>query len=345
MTDATGPTTHDAIELACHRYELRSAAPLGALSRGVVRHGALLRVRFREGEVGYADLHPWTELGDLALAPQLGLLARGETTELTRASLAFAALDAVARAAGRSLWEGLRVPASHFLLPGIGGRDQAALEAALAEGFTRFKVKLGKDLDAEKGQLRDVCSFLQGVTLADGGPPRLRLDYNETLTPARLSDYWAELTDLAPFVDFIEDPFPFDAGGWPKASSATRMTFALDRAASEETAPDFGGVVVHKSARSGPVLPPGLSACLPERRLVVTSYLDHPVGQLGAAWVAAQTVAAAPDERHGLVSHRAYAPTRFSEHLGWHGPQLRLPEGHGFGFDEELAQTSWEMLT
>ena len=43
------------------------------------RRGALIRVGS-----GFADFHPWPELGDEPLETQLAKLARGETTPLTR---------------------------------------------------------------------------------------------------------------------------------------------------------------------------------------------------------------------------------------------------------------------
>ena len=62
------------------------------------RRGALIRV-----DGGFADVHPWPELGDAPLDEQLALLARGETTPLTRASLHWARVDADARARGVSI--------------------------------------------------------------------------------------------------------------------------------------------------------------------------------------------------------------------------------------------------
>ncbi len=309
-------------------YTLTSPAPLGR-SSGPVRHGALLWVETAGGAFGYADVHPWEELGDLPLTAQLSKLSRGETTDLTRASLAFADLDAIARTEGRSLWDGLTVPPSHFLLPGTADAVPGALEAALGEGFTRFKLKVGGDRDAEKRLLLALADILAGT----GG--KLRLDCNERLNAAEFAARFARLQDLLPVLDFVEDPCPFDADTWTELSRATGAAFALDRAADSHGA-QFAGTLIHKPARFGPHLP-RTSA----RRVVVTSYLDHPLGQLGAAWGAARLGTA---ETHGLVSHRAYARNAFSEHLGWHGPHLTLPGGTGFGFDDELARLDWKPL-
>ncbi len=328
--------------LACHLYELHAAAPLGARAQSAVRRGALLRAESAGGGFGYADLHPWAELGDRSLAEQLQCLAHGESTDLTRASLAFAALDGAARAEGRSLWEGVTVPPSHFLVPGGAQGGAAALEEALAEGFTRFKVKVGKDLDAERRGLRDMAAVLRVASSPDGASALLRLDCNELLTPDAFADSLAALPALLPFLDFVEDPFPFDAHSWNATSRRLDVSLAVDRAALQDNASAFEGARILKPARFGPLLPDLCSAGTPRR--VVTSYLDHPLGQLCAAWVAAQLAPQAPGETHGLVSHRVYAPNSFSERLGWRGPRLATPPGLGLGFDDLLAALDWTPL-
>ena len=313
--------------LTCHPYTLTSPAPLGR-ARGPIRHGALLRVEAADGAIGYADVHPWEELGDLPLAVQLSKLSRGETTNLTRASLAFATLDGAARAEGRSLWDGLVVPPSHFLLPGAAGAVPGALELALDEGFTRFKLKVGGDRDAEERLLLSLADVL-----AEAGG-KLRLDYNETLTASEFAARFAHLDAPLPALDFVEDPCPFDPDTWLELSRQTGAELALDRAADSHGA--HASTLIHKPARFGSEMPDTQA-----RRVVVTTYLDHPLGQLTAAWVAAQL---RPGETHGLVSHRAYARNAFSDRLGWNGPNLTLPGGPGFGFDDELAQLDWTQM-
>ena len=325
---AASNTRKHLMPLACHPYTLTAPIPLGR-ARGPVRHGALLRVEVTDGAFGYADVHPWEELGDLPLAEQLSRLNRGETTDLTRASLAFAALDGAARVEGRSLWDGLIVPPSHFLLPGAAEAVPGALERALGEGFTRLKLKVGGERDTEERLLMWLAAML-----SDGGG-LLRLDCNERLTAAEFATRFARLQDLLPVLDFVEDPCPFAPDIWSILSEETGTKFALDRAADTHGA-QFAGTLIHKPARFGPELPASVA-----RRLVVTTYLDHPIGQLGAAWVAAHLGTA---ETHGLVSHRAYARNAFSDRLGWHGPTLTLPGGTGFGFDDELTALDWMLL-
>jgi O-succinylbenzoate synthase len=88
-----------------HRYTLRMRSGVAREGAPCIREGALLR-----NDDGFADVHPWPELGDAPLDEQLALLADGQITPLTRASLQCAALDRNARRRGVSLFEGLTIP-------------------------------------------------------------------------------------------------------------------------------------------------------------------------------------------------------------------------------------------
>lgn len=259
-----------------HRYALNT------------RRGALIRV-----DGGFGDIHPWPELGDAPLDEQLALLARGETTPLTRASLHNARVDAEARARGVSLFEGLAIPLSHW-----PGNDPPA-------GFDTIKTK-------------GVLPFPSDV--------RVRIDFN-----ARLSaDEFLRVAETLPKdrIDFIEDPCPYDEDVWRELRERTGLRLALDR---------FEGVadvLVHK---------PALQTTFPrfDGEIVVTSYMDHPVGQFFAAYVAATNRVSA---RCGLFTHVLYEPDAFIERIRADGARLLAPEGTGIGFDDLLEDLPWTKI-
>jgi len=262
-----------------HRYTLRR-------SNGVTRHGALLRV---DGE-GYADVHPWPELGDAPLDEQLALLARGETTPLTRASLHLAAVDADARRRGVSLFDGVTIPESHW-----PGNDPPP-------GFDTVKTK-------------GVLPVPEHV--------RIRIDFNASLSP----EEFVRIAETLPKerIDFVEDPCPYDAAMWRRLRAQAGLRLALDRF------PGEADVLVHK---------PALSVAFPsfDGEVVVTSYMDHPIGQFGAAWVAA-THDVSP--RCGLMTHVLYEPDAFIERIEREGARLLPPAGTGIGFDDLLEKLRW----
>lgn len=271
-----------------HRYTLMPRQRLSGVAREGARQGALLRVVDGKTD-GFADLHPWPELGDAPLDEQLAQLARGETTPQIEASLRLAALDGDARRRGVSLFEGLTIPLSHWT-----GNEPPS-------GFDTVKIK-----------------GLQPV------PPgvRVRIDFNATLTP----EEFLRVAQTLPReqLDFVEDPCPYDAEVWRELRARTGLRFAVDR---------FSGVAdvsVHK---------PALQTEWPRHNdVVVTSYMDHPVGQYGAAFVAA-THAANP--RCGLFTHVLYEPDAFLERVRSDGARLLPAEGTGIGFDDLLEALPW----
>lgn len=277
------------------RYELQPKRRLSAIAAEGARHGALIRLGH-----GFADVHPWPELGDASLDQQLALLARGETTPLLRASLTFAAVDGAARRAGRSLFEGLTIPPSHW----PGSDPPAAFDTVKLKGV---------------GHVPD------GV--------RLRFDFNATMT----ADEFLRVAEDLPRdrIDFIEDPCPYDAATWRDVRTRTGLRLALDRAgvSQQNDSGGFDVLVIKPAVQSMPHT---------SLEVIVTSYMDHPIGQLAAAYTAA---AAGITATCGLVTHVLYENDPFIERMRIDGTRLVAPEGSGWGFDDLLDTLPWKRLT
>lgn len=274
------------------KYELKPKRRLSAIAAEGPRRGALIRV-----DGGYADIHPWPELGDAPLNEQLALLARGETTPLTRASLKFADIDRAARRDERSLFDGLTIPPSHWPGPDPPG------------GFDTVKLK-------------SIDRIPEHV--------RLRIDFNATLTPEEFVRIAATLPRER--VDFIEDPCPYDAATWTDLRARTGLRLALDR----------GSVAGQRRGADVLVIKPAIEEIPPtDSELVVTSYMDHPIGQLCAAYAAATT---GITTTCGLVTHVLYEPDPFIDLMQIDGARLIPPGGKGLGFDDLLERLPWRTL-
>jgi O-succinylbenzoate synthase len=269
------------------RYELAPKRRLSAIARDAPREGALIRV----GD-GFADVHPWPELGDLPLDEQLALLARGEITALTRRSLSFASIDEQARSASRSLFEGLTIPPSHW----PGSDPPAAFDVAKLKSIDRLPERV-----------------------------RLRIDFNATLT----ADEFLQLRLPLERIDFIEDPCPYDAATWRMLREKTGLRLALDREVAEE---GVDVLVVKPAVQEMPST---------SRELVVTSYMDHAIGQFFAAFVAASHRIT---NVCGLFTHVLYERDPFFERVRAEGARLLAPEGTGIGFDDLLESLPWKKL-
>lgn len=270
------------------------------------REGVLLRVETEEGSVGYSDVHPWSELGDKPLNEQLSLLKMGAKTPLTKRSLYFAEKDANARASGKHLIEHLEIPPSHWLLK--------SPEDVIPEDFTTVKIKAGPSDD-----LKSMMSSLPGHV-------KIRIDFNNKHTFDSFSKFIQTIPEFWERIDFIEDPFIYNKKKWESMPVPLAGDFQEKR----------GPIAIVKPAVDDFE---GFLSC---DRIIVTSYLDHPIGQLGAAYTAGHLK---KREVCGLLSHLVYEKNAFSERLKNNGPNLIVPkEGTGFGFDDLLENLSWTPL-
>lgn len=298
-----------------HRYALTSAGALNAASARTTHEGALIRVGS-----GYGCLHPWPDLGDDAIEEQLQTLAQGGRSPLIDGALRCAAADGEARIAGRSLFEEA-VPESHWLaLPG----DEPLAVKKL--GFDTVKLKFGRDIGPE---LEMMSSW------SDAGF-RLRLDCNETLSLSTFLEFWEDLGEMKKSVQLIEDPVKWDPESW-RVLREIEVPVAVDRDAEERFHP--GEIAVIKPATSN-WLPPG------DARFLVTSYMDHAIGQF---WAAVEAARLAKEEGNrflgaGLLTHRCFETDEFFDQIQTDGPRLLSPGGTGLGFDELLEALPWKPL-
>jgi O-succinylbenzoate synthase len=309
-------------------YRLRSRGRLNAVSTRREFTGALLRV-----DGGYGCIHPWPELGDPPLDKCLADLAGARRWPIVRRALRCADFDRIARRFEHSLFEEIEVPESHATLTGC---DVAEIERAVEAGFRLAKLKCGINPAAE-------ARFLDEMTAAH---PALawRLDFNESLDPAAAAAFLtglAERTRAA--IDMVEDPCPYSDTTWAALRRETRMRLAVDREAAPHRA--AAQVMVIKPAVDEPLLL-AEAALAHHQRLVVTSYMDHPLGQTFAAWEAARLGLQFPGMMAacGVQTHHLFEPDAFTGLLGPWSPVFNPPPGHGLGFDDLLEELPWSPL-
>ena len=316
-------------------YELVAGGRLNARTERVVYEGALVR----EG-AGFGCVHCWPELGDPTLEECLADLAGAREFALVKRTVACLEADGAARTAGRSLFEGLEVPESHATLPNL---SEEALHEAVERGFSTFKVKArGNGIET----LREIRRFMQQ------GPGCWRVDFNEGGEVFSLLDElsgWTEEEKGA--IDFLEDPVPYDGGLWEYFGKESGVALANDR----NVGGDRGDsqVLVVKPAvdemvtldqlypEGKVVIEPGASTLDYAKEVIVTSYMEHPVGQVFAAWEAARAELVGTC---GLQTHGLFEPNEFTEVLGEVGPKFRVPKGPGLGFGDLLEKLPWTKL-
>lgn len=292
--------------------------------------GALIRVGAEN--FGYGCIHPWSELGDVHLDETLRLLAAGQLTELSRRALTCAHDDSEARRAGVHLFDGLTVPRSHATLM----MDDACFQSAVDAGFDRVKVKVGRDLKEESEFIHRQASQFPNL--------RWRLDFNGCLDLLSVQKFLAALGgDVRGRIDFIEDAYLHNTAPEVDAMGPYDIAMAVDRDI-ESACGDFGVAIIKPAVNVVDPILKQAAEC--GRRVVLTSYMDHPVGQCFAAWEAAKAQKDHPGlvDACGLVTHGLFAPNAFSDALGVPTPEFHPPAGTGLGFDDLLKSLPWKRL-
>jgi O-succinylbenzoate synthase len=161
---------------------------------------------------------------------------------------------------------------------------------------------------------------------------RLRIDFNAALTAEEFVEIAATLPRER--IDFIEDPCPYDAAVWRDLRDRTGLRLALDRApaSSRHDADSYDVLIVKPAVDEMPCS---------DAEIVVTSYMDHPIGQLCAAYAAA---IARITSTCGLITHVLFENDSFIERMRIDGTRLVPPGGTGWGFDDLLENLPWQKL-
>ena len=320
-------------------YELVPKGRLGNKAQSASRQGALLKVIFSDDKVGYSDCFPWPELGDHSLEEQLRNLKKGHLTELTEQSIVFARADAEARFKGESLFKELKVPKSHALFTDLALLSSEELESLSNSGFTKIKVKVGSHPEKESQKILSLEPHLKKLSI------KLRLDFNSSLSMSKLEEFLVRLGPVVKMIDFIEDPIPFNDRAWKELQQKWNIRIALDRMQGiplEEIKKGSFALLIIKPANQNwkKLVQLAKEMQLP---VVVTSYLDHPIGQLYSAWVASQILMNKEVEIEdcGLLSHFAYNVNQFSVLLKDENGCLIPPYETGIGFTKLLSEITW----
>lgn len=320
-------------KLEFHPYSLTPRSAPNRLSGSDARSGALLRVSFADRKLpGHADLFPWPELGDMPLSLQLETLRERTPLPLALSSLLWAYQEARARDLDESYFPGPAY-ASH-----ITAIDRAAIPA------NAHLVKL-------KVTTEDVSEWQRLTALAERIPgARWRLDFNGLFDDYdRAYEFWTKLPfDYQDRVDFIEDPMTVELMGNPELHQVfPGAQIAVDRSPTV-AALQVADVLVMKPMLYSP------EVFLTEAesfggKIVITSSMDHPVGQLQALRAAQLLLKEMPDKLlpGGLLTHDLYAPHAQSSWVGAKDLCLTAPlaQGPGLGLSEPLGRLAWQELT
>ncbi len=319
-------------------YVLRPLSTPNAVTALKEREGALLQIGWPDGRLGYADLHPWPELGDAPLDEQLTGLRNGKISAQAEQSIWLAHRDADLRQQKKSIFDSALKLKNNFVVTNCAEVDIEQLESLRSKGFTCLKIKVGRNLQVES-------EFINQAAARDF---LLRLDFNGVGRWQIFERFMSRLEQMAfSRIEYVEDPFPFDDGAWAEARQL--VPIALDNQFSRVVWKTFKrkpfDVLVIKPAKID--VERAIELCKTySLKATVTSYMDHPVGVMHALGVAM-----ALKKNHGkmmlepgCLTHLLYESDLFSKEIVFIGPSILKVPGTGVGFDALLEGLKWHPI-
>lgn len=326
------------IKLFHSPYSLRPLSSLNATTPQKERKGTLLKVRWDDGLLGYADLHPWPELGDEPLEFHIKELEEGRITALVEQSMWLAHRDATLRSKKKNFFEDGKPLKNNFTITQVHKVGPGLVGEIKNEGFSTVKVKVGREFHEEVGFLEHLAAENLFI----------RLDFNAQGNWQTFEKYISNLSpEVKAFIEYVEDPFPFDERAWKDAR--TLVPIALDNEYNKVPwhriiNPPFDVMVV-KPARVD--VNKAVAFCRKwDLKMTITSSMDHPVGVAHALSVAMELKKAHGPMilDAGCMTHHLYQKDLFVNELPTEGPYFTKGRGMGVGFDKILQVLPWHML-
>jgi len=319
-------------------YTLKPVQALNAVSAGQPREGVLLKIEWLDGLVGYADLHPWPELGDATLEEQLANLRHGKMSAQVEQCIWLARRDAQLRKDKKNIFDGAEKVKNNFLLNDFKLIKPGFLDELKNQGFTTLKIKVGRNLQEEA----DVLTHIAASGL------KIRLDFNAVGSWQIFEKFMTALpATVRPLIEYVEDPFPFEFNAWKEARKLAKI--ALDNQYGKVPWDKLSAapcdILVIKPAKMD--VERAVSLCQKwNLKATVTSYMDHAVGMIHAVGVAMELKKQHGDMilDAGCMTHRLYQMDAFAAEISTQGPYVLKVKGTGIGFDSLWGGLPWHQL-
>ncbi|MGE0634669.1 MAG: hypothetical protein AB7O96_19810 [Pseudobdellovibrionaceae bacterium] len=320
------------------RYELQPRYLPGATPPRP-REGALIKVEWPiQNVIGVADCHPWVEFGDAPLHVQLEKLAKGHMTPIMEQTVWLAKRDGLARAKKNNLVQHNPRIRNHAIVMNPFKIQEGEFAAWRALGYSHLKIKLGIDLKREIDWLNNI-----GKVQAF----RLRLDFNSKLNWDTFEKFSSSIDPtVRTKIEFVEDPMPYVYEEWDRAKSLLPLAVDMESKNVDWDSNKFPFQFMVMKPAVQDVQTVVDRATRARKPLIVTSYMDHPVGQLHALSIAGDLRRQYPNLilDCGLMTQHLYLDTPFTPFFKIQGPYIMGVDGTGIGYDNLLASLPWLKL-
>lgn len=326
-------------------YQMCAKEHLNSKTKNIKRNGILLKVNFKETEVGYCNLSVFEELGDLPLSKEIELIKNKKLTNLSFKSFFFSKIDSLYRSSNKNAFTNLILPKNHATVINLLSFSESQLTDLKNSGFDCIKFKMTNDIKIYSKRIKWILKQLSNLGI------RVRFDFNSCLNIKSYFDFLDMIDEFHHFVDFIEDPFDINNESLSKINCKyEKFNLAIDRKSInflQNSNKNYSGFYVFKPACDLLHLRNIDDLLGKLNKAIFTSYMDHPLGQVSALYEAAKIYKKYPwlIENCGFLTHNLFEKTSYSEVLNIKNSVLLPPsEGTGFGFDELLINEKWRNI-
>lgn len=340
--------------------------------------GYLLRFNFQFSQdiniFGYACLQTWPHLSEPQVEDVLTALRfYGSTNNLIsikepienkkvkdntiqqfiKAIICSAHRDASGRFTNRSLIKKNVNLKNNYLFRTLPEICESKLADLCDQGFSTIKIKLNPTDFKNVDFLKQVSKF----------PLKIRFDFNETLLETSdLENFVKKIeSSILKQVQYFEDPFPYINYEQVNIHQADELAAKFKKNWFESSqrfplAMDGGLVGVNKSKWKD--LPCEVIVIKPakldldinhlpkNKKIVITSNLDHPFGVANAYSYAQEIYELLPTQilDLGCLTLDSFEPNSYNESIHVRGPYILGTEGFGLGFSRQLEAEPWKNL-
>lgn len=305
----------------------------------IPRKGALLKIEWNENKIGYADLHPWPEFGDMELEEHLVQLRQMKLTHLVEQAIWLASVDAKGRQEKKNIYDIQPLLKNNGILMRVNPWTVELFDPLAKAGFSNVKVKVGLELEEE-------IEIMNRMALTHD--LKIRMDFNGRLTWNSFEKYIIGLSPQAKRqIEYFEDPFPYDAALWKEARKTIPLAidWELKKIPISQEQPVEADVLVVKPTHED--VNARVEQCQKwNKKMTITSHMGHPLGVMQCACVAQDLAKRFPNMMldPGCMSFDVFETTEFSPVLNLQGPYIRKVGGWGIGFDFVLKSQKWNLL-
>jgi o-succinylbenzoate synthase len=312
----------------------------GGLSRLIDRHGAILKITWPDGRLGYSSLMPREERQDAPFLEHLAEFKKGRISFLLEQSISMAKTDAKFRGQGKNAFDGAKKVRNNYFIPEPLKVDTKTMALIKDQNFVTLMIDVGQDLPAEVDAVRRILKMTKFL---------VRLNFNAKADWPSFERFMSVIEPgLKPRIEFVVDPMPYDQEAWKDASRfapvAVDSQLSYIEWSEPKSLPQLKAIIIRPTVVDTEEMVKHALAM--KCKLVVSSSFEHPIAVAHSTLIASDLNTRFPFQvlDHDCLYQNFYVPHAFSGLIATQGPFILSATGKGIGFSRQLQELDWKSI-